>query len=264
MIPFPADDSAFRFFDEAAEVYFGKYTEESPGGFALRVRQQKVLKMFDQPGGKVLDVGCGPGIMAEAILSRGCEFWGVDQSRKMIEMCMDRFSGTGRTHFSLGDALGLHFGDAFFDAVLCMGVIDGLRDRRLALREMMRVLKPGGTLIVSFANLCSPYAAWKKYVFYPLVFRWQEFRGRKRRAKPRPAFDPRQRGLFTERAARELMTDEGAQVLQTVGYYYNVFLSPLDEIWPSGALWLTKKLEEGHWPRPEWIGAGWILKSRKN
>src|ERR1700676_2476175 len=44
------------FLGERADEYAQAYAEETPGGFALRVRRQRVLELFDQPGGKVLDV----------------------------------------------------------------------------------------------------------------------------------------------------------------------------------------------------------------
>jgi hypothetical protein len=48
-----------------------------------------------------------------------------------------------------------------------------------------------------------------------------------------------------------------------LGYYYNIAISPIDEIIPSGALWATTKLEEGAWAAPEWMASGLIIKARK-
>ena len=75
-----------EFFDQSSEEYYRSYEENSPGGYALRVRREKVLKLFDKPGGKVVDVGCGPAVMTQAMLERGCSFWGVDPSPRMIEI----------------------------------------------------------------------------------------------------------------------------------------------------------------------------------
>ncbi len=221
--------------------------------------------MLDKPCGKVLDVGCGPGVMAESLLRLGCEFWGVDASPKMIELARSAVGKTDRTHFALGDAMRLDLPSDFFDAVLCMGVIDGLPDRRRALKEMLRVLKPGGTLIVTFANLCSPYAWWKKYVFYPAVSSWRRLAGKQGKPGDRLSSPPdaRQRGLFSERKARALVASEGAKVTESAGYYVNPFISPLDEIWPSAALWVTRKLEESRWLNLDWMAAGLILKAQK-
>lgn len=258
-------DPAVKFFDQLAEEYDRRYSEETPAGYALRIRREKVLSLFDAPGGTVLDVGCGPGVMVNEMLQRGCSFWGVDPSPKMIDMCRNRFREGERVHFVLGDAMRLELPDGFFDAVLCMGVADALRDRRLAVREMLRVLKPGGTLIVTFTNLRSPYALWKNYVYYPLVSVWHGWRDRIRDRGPRPGsrLGGKTRALYTERQAAELLQSEGAGVVSVLGYYFNVFLSPLDEVLPSGALFVTRKLEEGPWASPGWLAAGLIFKARK-
>lgn len=263
--PIQQRDPTVGFFDNRAEDYDREYEQPTPGGYALRVRREKVLQLLDLREGKVLDIGCGPGAMAREIVNRGCTFWGIDPSRNMVEIGRRRFDGGERTQFCCGDAMQLPLPECAFDAVLCMGVIDGLRDRPQAIREMMRVLRPGGTLIVTFANFASPYSWWKKYIFYPLVASYQRLLaiakpgGRRFRAVP----DAKQRKLYSRRALRSLLETEGAEVLRIAGYYYNIFLSPLDEIFPSGALRVTRKFERGEWPTPEWIAAGWIVKARK-
>jgi SAM-dependent methyltransferase len=203
--------------------------------------------------------------MTQDMLDRGCRFWGVDPSAQMIEICRSRFEESERVHFLSGDAMRLKFPDNFFDAVLCMGVIDSVKDGRQGIREMLRVLKPGGTFLITFTNLCSPYAWWKNFVFYPLVATWHEWRAR--RGVPDPKLGQRRSGkiraLYSRRAAYELVRSEGATILQSVGYYYNIAISPLDEIFPAAALWLTRKLEEDVSPTPEWLAAGLIVKARK-
>jgi ubiquinone/menaquinone biosynthesis C-methylase UbiE len=258
-------DATVAFFDERAASYDREYDEPTPGGYALRVRREKVLNLFDQQGGRVLDVGCGPGVMAAEIAKRGCKFWGVDPSLNMLEIGRRRFLGNSRVHFLQGEATRLTFPDSSFDAVLCMGVIDAVGDRRRAIREMLRVLRPGGTLLITFTNLRSPYSWWKKFVFYPAVTRYHVLRGRGRKQNGRSSLPPvaKQRAIYEKSAARDLLKTEGAEILRTDGYYFNVFLSPLDEWFPSLSLWVTKQLEEGRWPRPEWFAGGWIIKARK-
>ena len=251
------------FFDHRAEDYDREYQHQTAGGYALRIRREKVLRLFDQPGGKVLDVGCGPGVMAQDMIGRGCSFWGVDPSVKMLEICQRRFRHEPRAHFLQGDASRLALPSGFFDAVLCMGVIDGVSDRRQAVREMIRVLRPGGTLIITFANLYGPYAWWKKYVFYPAVTAYQRIRPTGETPRQPTAPDAKERTLYGKSSARAFLESEGAHVSQVLGYYFNIFLSPLDEIFPGLALRVTQALEEGRCPRPEWIASGWIVKATK-
>jgi ubiquinone/menaquinone biosynthesis C-methylase UbiE len=258
-------DPIVEFFDKRAEDYDREYYHRSPGGYALRIRRQKVLDLFDKPGGKVLDVGCGPAVMTQDMLDRGCSFWGIDPSANMIGICRARFTEGEQVHFLSGHAMRLGLPENFFDAVLCMGVIDALKDRKRAISEMLRVLKPGGSLILTFTNLNSPYAWWKNYVFYPAVKVWHRLRGRlgDRTLRPGRTRSGSVRALYTRNAARQLLHSAGAEVIQEIGYYYNVFISPIDEMIPSLALAVTRKLEEGVWPCPEWLAAGFIVKARK-
>jgi ubiquinone/menaquinone biosynthesis C-methylase UbiE len=260
-----SSDPVVEFFDRRAQDYDREYTHQTPGGHALRARRKKVMELFDQPHGKVVDVGCGPGAMAQEILQRGCSFWGVDPSQKMIDICRSRFPASQQIRFLPGDALELPLPDGFFDAALCMGVLDALRDRRQAVREMLRVLKPGGTLIVTFTNIRSPYAWWKNFAFYPAVTAWHQFRASLpgSGAKARGMKAPMPRALYSARAAHDLLRSEGAEVIQTAGYYYNLFISPLDEILPGTALAMTEKLERSAMAKPNWMAAGLIVKARK-
>jgi ubiquinone/menaquinone biosynthesis C-methylase UbiE len=257
-------DPVVEFFNRRAKDYDREYTGETPGGFALRVRREKVMAMFDKPGGRVLDVGCGPGVMVEPVLSRGCSFWGVDPSTEMIGIGRSRFPEGPRVSFHCAGAQRLPFADGYFDAVLCMGVIDALEDRLAAMREMLRVLKPNGTLIITFANVRNPYAWWKAYLFYPLVGVWHGFLARLRGSKVagRRAAG-KTRTLYSVKSAHEALVSQGAAILQTVGYYYNPFLSPLDEMMPSLALAATKKLEDRSQGKPNWLAAGFIVKAQK-
>jgi ubiquinone/menaquinone biosynthesis C-methylase UbiE len=260
-----ATDPTVAFFNRTADRYDSQYSARTAGGFALRIRREKVLDLFDQAGGKVLDVGCGPAVMTESFLNLGCSFWGVDPTPRMIDIARSRFTEDDRVHFVQCDAAQLDFSDGFFDAAVCMGVIDALQERRRAVREMLRVLKPGGTLIITFSNLLSPYAWWKLYVFYPVVSIWHRLRDGKKGVPPESSLggEAKRRAMFTERAAHELLQSEGATVVDSIGYYCNIFLSPLDEIFPSLALSVTQKLEESCCSKWQWLPAGWIVKVRK-
>ncbi len=247
------------FLGEKADEYARAYTEETPGGFALRVRRKRVLELFDKAGGRVLDVGCGPAEMVQPLLRLDCEFWGLDPSPRMIEICRARCGETKETHFAVGEAGRLNFPNNFFDAVLCMGVIDGLKNFGEVIDEMLRVLKPGGTIIITFANRQSPYAQWKKYVFYPALTLARRIMHAGTNNDPILI----QRRLFTPKEASELLAAAGADARRVVGYFYNILLSPLDEIWPAATLWVNKKLEEARDGEPDWLAAGFILKARK-
>lgn len=256
-------DPVVRFFDARARDYDREYSDETPAGYALRVRRAKIMRLFDQDGGRVLDVGCGPGMMASEALDRGCSFWGIDPAAGMISICRERYRGQTRATFLVGGAEQLPVGPEFFDAVICMGVIDALRDREAAVREMLRVLRPGGTLLLTFTNSRSPYSVWKKDVFYPLVTMYHRIKARRGRGPKAMRLGGKTRALYSERQARALIESLGARVVETVPYYFNLFLSPLDEIVPKPALAVNRWLEESGLPLPGWMASGFIVKARK-
>jgi ubiquinone/menaquinone biosynthesis C-methylase UbiE len=258
-------DPIVDFFNRTAAGYDREYSQDTPAGYAVRIRFKKVLELFDKPRGLVLDVGCGPGVMAQEMVNRDCRFCGIDPSSKMIEIARSRFGNRKDVRFLPGDASALSFADGAFDAVLCMGVLDSVADGRHAIREMVRVLKPGGTLIVTVTNLVSPYAWWKNYAFYPAVSALHRLRCtlHDRTLAPERIRSGGLRQLYTRSNAERAVEAAGATLLHTVPYYFNVFISPLDELMPRAALQVTRNLEEDRWPRPDWIAAGWILKGRK-
>ena len=251
------------FFNRRAADYDREYDAPTTAGYALRVRREKVLAMLGQyGGGNVLDVGCGPGPMALPLVERNCRFWGVDPSESMLQICRARFASQPHMKFVLGNATQLDFPDGFFDVVLCMGVLDAVPDATPAVREMLRALKPGGILLVTFTNILSPYSWWKRYVFYRSVSWYRRIRrGRGCRAVPPP--DATKRSLYTKRGAIDLLKAGGARVAQIQGYYYNPFLSPLDEWFPALALRTVKNLEWHRGSASEWMAAGWIMKAQK-
>ena len=87
-------------------------------------------------GAKVLDLGCGTGVLTKALASRGYDTTGVDISRALWE----------------GDVFALPFPDASFDGIVTRWVIPHFRDWPLIVKEAARVLRPGGTLVFDHCN----------------------------------------------------------------------------------------------------------------
>src|SRR5437870_4418487 len=104
-------DSPIDYFDQIAHVYALADVQHTTGGRARRVRRARVMELFDKPGGRILDVACGPGVLVSSMLDQGCQFWGVDGSRRMIEECHKNFAGCDQAHFTVGTATALPFPD---------------------------------------------------------------------------------------------------------------------------------------------------------
>ncbi len=104
------------------------------------------------PGATVLDVGCGRGIVADALSARGCRVWGVEIDPRAANIarqhCVDVVEADVET---------LDFPGAFpgtsFDAVLFLDVLEHLRDPAASLANAVSALAPGGQVFLSIPNV---------------------------------------------------------------------------------------------------------------
>jgi len=118
-----------------------------------------VLRLLGlQPGQRVLEVGCGYGWVSRAIWDAADVSWvGMDRSADMIESLRLAAPRRGSSTF-VGDGRSLPFRAGSFDSVLCTGVLMHVREDLDTVRELVRVLRPGGRLVVSVNNALSPYS----------------------------------------------------------------------------------------------------------
>jgi SAM-dependent methyltransferase len=95
------------------------------------------------PGTRLLDIACGPGIVAAAALRRGCSVVGVDFSSAMVSEARRLLPGAT---FHEADAEALPLPDGGFDAAVCNFGLHHFPYPQRALRETVRMLRPGGRL----------------------------------------------------------------------------------------------------------------------
>ncbi len=113
-----------------------------------------------------LDVGCGHGHWGRRLLpllSPSAKLSGVDQEPKWIEQAVERAERLGisqRCDYRVGDALKLPYPDRSFTLVTCQTLLMHVAEPEAALREMLRVLTPGGRLLLGEpSNVASQFAA---------------------------------------------------------------------------------------------------------
>jgi SAM-dependent methyltransferase len=104
-------------------------------------------------GMRVLDVCTGPGMLAEAALQRGAIAVGLDFSAEVVDFARRRVP---TAEFRRGDAQDLPFPNDSFDAVVCGYGIMHIPEPDLALREMLRVVRPGGRVALSVWDGSTP------------------------------------------------------------------------------------------------------------
>lgn len=161
-------------FDCTVAHWENQYTYPGLRGPQVQKRMSLALEYLDDErlpsGARVLDLGCGPGIIAEHIASRGFRTYAVDFSDKLIARAQDRLkrAGCACTYLVQADAHRLPFKNDAFDAIVCIALILWVTDPAKALCEIARVLRPGGAVIITVRNrFCI------ENVFDPLFWIWQ-------------------------------------------------------------------------------------------
>ena len=100
-------------------------------------------------GLRVLEIGCGMGTDGAQFAKAGADYTGIDLTDAAVELARKRFQVSGlKGEFRVADAERLDFPDASFDLVYSHGVLHHTPDIESAVREIHRVLKPGGRAMV--------------------------------------------------------------------------------------------------------------------
>jgi SAM-dependent methyltransferase len=123
-----------------------------------------------RPGLAVLDVGCGPGTITADLARRvgpGCVV-GIDQAPDALERARAAAAGVDNVTFARADVYALPWGNGVFDVVHAHQVLQHLGDPVAALREMLRVCRPGGVVAARDAD----YAGMTWYPPDPRLDRW--------------------------------------------------------------------------------------------
>jgi len=117
-------------------------------GLHRRWKQRLVCLAGVQPGDRILDICCGTGDLALRLAAAGAEVEALDFSASMLEVARRRATGRSNVNFIEGDAMALPFEGERFHAVTVGYGLRNLADWKVGLREMVRVCRPGGRILV--------------------------------------------------------------------------------------------------------------------
>lgn len=113
-----------------------------------RVRQAIAAPIPVRPGETVLETSIGTGLNLP-LLPREATYYGIDLSMSMLRRCQDNLAlWIRQAHLALANAEALPFKSDSFDTVYHVGGINTFDDKEAAIREMVRVAKPGGQIVI--------------------------------------------------------------------------------------------------------------------
>jgi ubiquinone/menaquinone biosynthesis C-methylase UbiE len=188
----------------------------------IRETKQKLQKGRNEL--KIVDVGCGTGEFLKRLAScesnrggartteRACEFCGVDPSREMLEQARKKFLEDRETKIELlpGQAESLPLAESSTDIVSSTSALHFFGDKKRALEEMHRVLKPQGILIIT--DWCGDSWLVQMYHFLEYV-RWNVFH----------QYSQRYPGPVRSNRLLELVSNAGFHNVRVRTYYVRVF-----------------------------------------
>ncbi len=159
------DSDRTKSLDTENKTYFDRWATKYDKGRITRwfqyTQDLSISVMSLQRDSKVLDVGCGTGFAVLELATRVSEgkAYGIDISHEMIEQAKAKIPDdlSERVEFCEGSSDKMPYQDNFFDFILCTNSFHHYPDPIKALKEMQRVLKPGGQIVI-FEN--APDLSW--------------------------------------------------------------------------------------------------------
>jgi ubiquinone/menaquinone biosynthesis C-methylase UbiE len=136
-------------------------------GLTNYLREEQIYK-FLEPNEKdvVLDVGCASGRQLFKIAKKIKKGYGIDIAQSFIDkanyICAK--NSIQNLYFKRAVIEKIPFEDSFFDKIICAEVLEHVSDKNTALKELLRVLKNGGNLIITVPNLNSDATLWGRFL----------------------------------------------------------------------------------------------------
>ena len=126
--------------------------------FVRQIEWRSMLKWLDPRENEwILDVACGSGTLSLKIAEKGCKVYGIDISEDAIKSAK-RLAERAKIActFEVGNAENLPYADEYFDKIVCSSSLEHFKDEMKALKEIHRVLKPNGRVVLTTDSFTYP------------------------------------------------------------------------------------------------------------
>jgi ubiquinone/menaquinone biosynthesis C-methylase UbiE len=130
------------------DKFSASYNRRRHYGYHALVDELEAAAVPIRPAGRILEAGCGTGLVIERLRARGeRSLFGIDLSSGMLTVARQQGNNVAQASVTA-----LPFADATFDVAYSFKVLAHVPDIRLALAEIARVVAPGGTIVLEFYN----------------------------------------------------------------------------------------------------------------
>jgi len=264
-------NSVRRFYDKDAPRYLkDRYEHEcnTADGMSYILRKRIILEMVDGEKGLWLDAGCGPGPLAVSLAERGFQLVGIDFSPEMIKIAKEKIrkNDIQGTYFLVNNVDYLGFKKDTFDGVCLIGVLSYVPNIDATMKEIQRILKPGGIAIIQVSNRFS-LPELEIRLLLPVWSYLKEIVKTPREEKVRFSKNPYADGDVELAAYFPWWIDSLCKSMglkKITSAYYDVRIPLIWKIWPKYSARLSSFICNTAFSRSfSFLSAGYIIKVKK-
>ncbi len=137
-------------------LYKEKYIPTDLAKIKRKIISSNFISKYLQKNSKILDVGCGAGMVSLELVNQGYKIEGIDVSKKMINLCEEQFKSLkinrDKFKFKEGNIFELDLKENSYDGIIALGFLEYQKIESTSLDYLYKILKPNGFIVISGPN----------------------------------------------------------------------------------------------------------------